>query len=116
MELIDTKTTDRQQDKDKRKRDRDLSDIREIIKTAAGRRLYWRVMESGGVFVDAFVAGDVNATNYNLGRQSISRLFLNELMEAKPDALNQMQQERASEMKSEEVIEKKEQAKDSNLM
>ena len=116
MELIDTRIADKNQDKDKRKRDRELSDIRAIKKMPEGRRFYWRLMEAGGVFNDAFVSGDVNATNYNLGRQSISRLFLNELMEADPNALTQMQQERSSETKSEEVIEKKEQSKESTLI
>jgi hypothetical protein len=116
MDLIDTKSQDRLQDKDRRKHDRDMSDIRAIIKMPEGRRFYWKIMEAGGVFQNAFVACDVNATNFNLGRQSLSQLFLNELMEAKPDALQQMQNERASEAKSEEVIEKKEQEKESELL
>lgn len=98
----------KRQKKEERKRERELSDIRDILLKPAGRRFIWRVLEEGRIFYDAF-ALDSNSTYYNLGRQSISRLFLNELLEAKPDALSQMQQERDSEAESEKNIELKEQ-------
>lgn len=93
-----------------RKRERELSDIRFIIQKPEGRRFIWRVLEEGRVFHDAYQP-DSNTTYYNLGRQSISRLFLNELLEAKPEALSQMQDERAAEEKIELIKEKQEQEK-----
>lgn len=91
-----------------RDRERDLSDIRFVIKSPEGRRFFWRVMAEGGVFLDAF-SSDTNSTYYNLGRQSISRRFINDLLEAKPEAYVQMQQERESEAKSRDNIEDLEQ-------
>lgn len=82
--------------RESRKRERELTDIRSVLLTPQGRRFYWRVMESGAIFQDPFCGVDTNATNYRLGRQSISRDFLNDLMEASPDALAQMQREQAS--------------------
>ena len=82
-------------------RERELSDIRVILQSPEGRRFYWRVMEEGNAFRDAYSV-DTNSTFYNLGRQAISRYFLNELLESKPTALSQMQQERESESKSRE--------------
>lgn len=96
--------------KEERKRERELSDIRYVLLKPEGRRFIWRVLEEGRVFHDAFTP-DSNSTYYNLGRQSVSRLFLNELMEAKPDALSQMQQEREAEEKIELLKEKQEQDK-----
>jgi hypothetical protein len=109
--MIDNKEERKIKRLDKR-RERELSDIRRVIQTPEGRRFYWRMMEKGGVFRDAFCGEDIYTTNYNLGRQSLSRDFLNDLLEADPNALKQMQDERASEIKSEEVIERIE--KDNN--
>lgn len=104
----------KKQKKAERKRERELSDIRFVIKSPEGRRFYWRVMEEGGVFLDPYQP-ETNPTYYGLGRQSVSRKFLNELLEAKPEGLSQMQQERESEDTSEHFIEQKEQEQKSVL-
>ena len=72
-DLINTKSDDIKQRKIKRRRERDLSDIRFIIKSPEGRRFFWGVMSEGGMFRDAF-SGDIGLTNYNLGRQSVSSI------------------------------------------
>ncbi len=104
------------QEKDKKKRERELTDIRAILLTPAGRRFYWRILERGSIFHDAFCNDNTNGTNYNLGRQSLSRDFLNDLMEAKPEALTQMQQERMSEKKDEERKEDMKRQNDGGLV
>lgn len=107
-ELIDTSKEDARLKRLDKKRERELSDIRFILKSPEGRRFFWRVMEKGRAFHDAYAGQDTNGTNYNLGRQSISRDFLNDLLEAKPDALEQMQQERKDEEAREALTEKME--------
>lgn len=103
-ELVDNSKEEAKHKKLDKKRERELSDIRRILQLPEGRRLYWRMMEKGGAFKDAY-ATDTNGTMYNLGRQSISRDFLNDLLEAKPDTLTQMQQERAAEEESDRLEE-----------
>lgn len=106
MDLINTTRNDELEKRAKRKRERELSDIRFIVKSPEGRRFYWKLMEVGGVFLNPY-GKDTNHTFYNLGRQSISRDFLNDLLEAKPEALDQMRQEKKSEEKAEELEDQK---------
>lgn len=94
--------------KSERKRERELSDIRFVIKSPEGRRFLWRVIEEGRVFQDVS-SSDVQMTYRAIGGQNVSRRFLNDLLDAKPEALTQMQQERESEAESERVLELKEQ-------
>ena len=110
-DLIDNSKEEKRLIKGDKKRERELSDIRRVLQLPEGRRFYWRIMEKGAVFHDVFAGTDTNGTNYNLGRQSISRDFLNDMLEAKPDALAQMQQEREAERQSEETLEKLEEKK-----
>lgn len=102
-DLIDHSKEEAANKKLEKKRERQLSDIRRVLQLPEGRRLFWRVLEKGGVFRDAFANENTNGTNYNLGRQSLSRDFLNDLLEAKPDALQQIQNEIAAELENEKV-------------
>jgi hypothetical protein len=102
-DFIDTSKQEKVQKREERKRERDLSDIRLILKSPEGRRFYWRLMSEAGVFHRSF-AGDVNTTLFNEGRRSLGIDLLNDLMDAKPTAFNEMQQEYASERKNEERI------------
>lgn len=94
--------------KSERKRERELSDIRFILLRPEGRRFIWRVLEEGRVFHDAYTP-DSNTTYYNLGRQSISRDFMNDILAASPDAMSHMSQERDAEDKIELLKEQEEQ-------
>ena len=91
------------EEKKKNRRFRELSDIREIVATPVGRRFFWRLLSMGGLFRDAFSGDSVNYTNYQLGRQSLSRDFLNELLEAKPSAFQEMQREYEAEANRDEA-------------
>ena len=105
-ELIDTSQEEKKEKKADRRRERELSDIRRILQLPEGRRFLWRVLEKGRVFQDAYAGESIHGTNYNLGRQSVSRDFLNDILEADSRGLIQMQEEQKSEQKSEEVQEK----------
>lgn len=104
-DIVDNSKEEAKYKKLDKKRERELSDIRRVIQLPEGRRLYWRLMEKGGAFKDAYCGEYTNGTNYNLGRQSISRDFLNDLLEAKPEALTQMQQERDAQDESDRLQE-----------
>ena len=86
---------DDKQNKETRKRERELSDICTVIMTPEGRRFYWRVMEECKAFQLSFV-GDTNATMFNEGKRSIGLWAFHELLEAKPSAFQQMQREHKS--------------------
>lgn len=112
--LIDTSKQEKILKKDERKRNRELSDIRFVLLSPEGRRFYWRVMEKGGVFRDA-KTNDPHETYFQLGKQSISRDFLNDLLDAKPTALAQLQDEHASELESERRQEEEDAKKSDTL-
>lgn len=85
--------------KEKSRNDRNLSDIRKVLSFPEGRRLYWRILESGGIFKGTF-SGDVNWTLFREGERNLALTFLNDLMKAKPEAFTQMQREKMSEAES----------------
>jgi len=90
--------------RNKRKRDRELNDIRIVASTPEGRRFLWRILSEGEIFQDGYVHGDQGfGTTYNCGRRSVGVWALSELMESKPEAFMQMQRENASEVKREEM-------------
>lgn len=108
--MEETNLEQKRRKKAERKRERELSDIRFVLQKPEGRRFIWRVIEEGKVFLDAYTP-ESNSTYYNLGRQSVSRNFLNDVLDAKPDSLSQMQQERDAEEAIELLKEQQEQDK-----
>lgn len=99
--LLDTDKNDKQVLKEKRKHERDLSDIRFVLKSPEGRRFYWKLLSTAGVFRRSFT-GESESTMFNEGRRSLGLDALNDLLEAKPEVFSQMQQEYQSEIKREE--------------
>lgn len=91
----------------KRKRERDLADIRKVISTPEGRRFYWQVLSESGLFREPFDRDCNDQTNYNLGRMAVGRVFYYDLIAAKPEALQQIQREIDSELTSEKIIDEK---------
>jgi hypothetical protein len=113
-ETINTSKTDRKVELSRRRRDRHLNDIRVMVASVEGRRFYWKVMESCGIFQTSFT-GEVNSTMFNEGRRSIGLLMLFDLMEAKPSAFEQMKRENDSEL-TREQNELKEEIKNDDIL
>lgn len=111
--LIDNNKVEKQQRKAESKRDRELSDIRFLLKFPEFRRFYYRLIGDGGLFSTIF--HDENS-GYLLGRRSLSLDFFRDLNEAKPEAFLQMQQEHMSERKSEQIINDIEERNNSKLI
>ena len=105
--LTDTKKEEKREDKAARKRRRELSDIRTVLKTPEGRRFYWRVMSHAGVFVLSYTC-EVNSTMFNEGKREIGNWLFKELFDANPNIYTQMSQEHDSEVESEKRIEEME--------
>jgi hypothetical protein len=99
--LIDKEAVEKADDKAKKLRERELGDIRTVLKTPEGRRWYWKLMAHAGAFRTPFAAQD-NLTNKNCGRQEIGFFMLDELLEASPAMFVQMQRESKSNIEPEE--------------
>ena len=52
-------------------RRKELEDIREVVKTAAGRRFYYRMIEYCRPFQESYVVGCFDATSNNEGRRIV---------------------------------------------
>lgn len=105
-ELIDTSKQDTIKKKDDSKRRRELNDIRKVLSSAEGRRLYWKILSHAGLYKSSFT-GNSN-TFFLEGKRSEGLFWLDELMQAEPTLYAQMQAEHYSEAKSEQLQQEKE--------
>ena len=102
--------TEKKKDKKERsehKRDRELSDIRSVAKTAEGRRFIWRVLSNAGIFRINGIDDAIGMARFE-GRRECGIEVLNDVMSAKASLFGQMQEEYASERKREDIVEDKE--------
>jgi hypothetical protein len=97
-ELYNDKVTETQGDREKARRERQESDVRWFLSKPEGRRIIWWVLSICGCFK--------NTTIFQEGRRSVGLEILNLILRAKPSAFNEMQQEFASEAKSDEAMDK----------
>lgn len=91
----------------KRNHDRHLSDIQQLLKTAHGRRYIWQVLSSCGVMSSSMRSNPYDMA-FREGQRSIGMAMMQDIMEAKPEAYDQMRRENASNMKTEEALLNKE--------
>jgi hypothetical protein len=86
------------QEKSRRLRERELGDIRHVLKDPEGRRFLWKVLGDAGVFRSSFTGN--SETFYNEGKRSLGLAILKDIMDARPEAFLMMQREYVSEQKS----------------
>jgi len=77
--------------KEKRVREHELNDIREVVNSAGGRRFVWRYLEICGVFRSSFTGN--NTTFFNEGHRNVGLKLLADLMEGCPERYIQMMTE-----------------------
>lgn len=82
-------------DDERRKLDREQSDLKKVLSLPEGRRLLWRLLAESSVFHVTY-AEETNRTMFNEGRRSLGLLFLHDILRAKPEAFTQMQREAAA--------------------
>lgn len=85
------------------KRKRELSDLKEIVRTPEGRRYIWKILANSGIGQTGY-SNEPNQMYYNAGRRDVGNKLLEDLMMADPTAFATMQMEYYSEIKSEEAI------------
>lgn len=95
----------------KRERQREIDDIREILKKPEGRRFLWRLWSMAGLFREPF-SQNSNQTGYNLGRMSLGRDILADVNEADFTAFSRLQQEYVSALKSKKEVKEAKEAQD----
>lgn len=79
---------------------RHISDLQSVLKTAAGRRVLWRILQSTQLHAHGFVPNDALSTAFHCGQRSIGLFLLGALDEASPSSYQQMRMEYLSETKS----------------
>ncbi len=90
--------------KERRKRESELNDLRSVMDTRQGRRFIWRYLSDAGVFRQSFVFGQADATSFNEGRRSLGLALLADIHELDPAVYLTM----ATEARNEERREQKE--------
>jgi hypothetical protein len=85
-----------------RRRREDLADLQSVLRTAAGRRLIWRIIEEGSPLRNAYT-GNSN-TFYNEGKQAFAKGIFSDILENYPTLYIRMQNEAAKRRKEEDVL------------
>lgn len=75
------------------RRYRELKDLKEVLSTPEGRRVWRRLLNEGGAFRSPHVAGDPYATHVFIGEGNIARWALAEMDEARPATYLEMARE-----------------------
>ena len=75
-----------------------ISDLQNVLKTSAGRRVLWRILQAAQVRQHGFVPGDELATAFHCGQRSIGLFLLEEIEQANAGAYQQMRSEYQSEV------------------
>ena len=89
----------------KRTREKELSDLRRILRTSEGRRFVWRLWSRCGIFRNPFNPNS-NQHSFNSGRMSVGQELLNDVNSAEVSAFQRIQNEQLS------ILESKKQAKE----
>lgn len=68
-----------------------LNDVRHVLSSVQGRRFVWMILDMAGVYRSSFTGN--STTFFNEGARNIGLRVLSDVMDAKPEAFLQMQQE-----------------------
>jgi len=88
------------EDRNRRKRERELGDLKKVLEKAEGRRFVWRILSQAGIFRTSFSPNALNMA-FNEGGRNIGMIVLDDIMTATPDSFQRMQREYVSDQKSE---------------
>jgi hypothetical protein len=91
--------------KRKRRKAREVNDLRDILALPQGRRYIWKLWGLTGVFRASYAPKDSNLTAFREGQRDIGLALLQDINEASPTALGQMRSEYLSELNSEKKVE-----------
>lgn len=83
-ELDDENKLKRKAAVDNIRRRRELADVALVLSSIEGRRHYWRMLTTCGIFMSSFTGN--NTTFYNEGMRNIGLILLADMNEADPEA------------------------------
>lgn len=75
-----------------------VSDLQNVLKTATGRRVLWRILQAAQIRQHGFVPKDEWATAFHCGQRSIGLFLLEEIEQANAGAYQQMRSEYLAEV------------------
>jgi hypothetical protein len=88
------------------RRYREIKDLRGVLATPEGRRVWRRLLETCGAYRTPYV-GEFPYTNHvNIGRQQIGQWALSEMDEARPEAYTEIAREYKSDVLFSEKLDK----------
>jgi hypothetical protein len=99
---IEEKNKESKKEYSKRK-DRELDDLKVVLKKPEGRRVVYKILCDCGVFKASFTQNS-NTTAFNEGKRDIGLGLLADLDKVEPNAYSQMLIEHFSELKSKKPI------------
>lgn len=88
------------------RRYRELKDIKEVLSTPAGRRVWRRLLEECAPLRTSFVSGDSYASHILMGRQQIGIFCMCEMDDARPETYIEMAREYRSDVLLSEKLDK----------
>lgn len=78
-------------ERDKDRRRQELNDLRTVLSSVSGRRLFWRLMEQCKTFETVWEPSA--RIHYNAGKQDIGHFVMSEIVEADENLLFKMMKE-----------------------
>ena len=91
----DKKKLEEQGRKEKLIREKELDDIKEVLKTSAGRRFIWRLLSKCKAFNSVWHSSAL--IHYNSGQQDIGHFIMAEITDADVELLFKMMKEHKKE-------------------
>ena len=70
-------------------RETEINDLKAVMGTPAGRRIFWKILSHCGVY-ETVMSSDSNLTSYNAGKQDVGHFVQAELNDACPDEYDLM--------------------------
>lgn len=88
----------------RRRRDRELNDIRAVMSSESGRRFVWRLLDRAKVFGSVWHPSAL--IHYNSGQQDFGHFIMSEITESSEDAFVQMMKENKKDNGEEAILSK----------
>lgn len=95
------------QEREDRRKARDVIDLQAMLKHAHVRRQLWRILAEAGTFASSFDADRPHLTSFNEGQRKVGNFVLAQIMGASPEAFAQMQRESASQLAEDALFKEK---------
>ena len=80
----------------RKRAERDLNDLREVLSTASGLRFVWKRIIDSGFFVQSYT-GIASSTDFNEGKRAEGIALVSLVLKARPEAFLQMMRNAESE-------------------